>query len=793
MPGTPTVELTDTNETITLAQGIRRKQITLTAHRTKTLSKSGASEGDTFTIDRTNSSSYLLRLVDPNSGEVFCMGAPGRVTLRLEGGNGTAGTWKVETSNLINGSKKINAKHFGAVGDGVTDDTAALQAFFDVLSNSPNGRDTSFRYGFIPAGQYKITSKLYLKGNNSNSNGFYLEGESFSSQAIGGTIIEYSGADTDGGAITFVGVSGSVFKRINVDAGGKAEFAGLATLATYIDTSSENVVVEECMFYNPRNMLSGAAWGHGNTTEEWSGGSDVAYWTFRDCKFYGNANSWNSSSYLPQCFYFRQSNNVLVTRFERCFFNLAKYGVVNSVGSNLVTAEGCDFNLIREWAIIDCGWSNCYRECYCEGSGGILAGSIGNVTLERCRFNVNTVAKTYPQAQVANEGIVIAHPKVRIIGGYYREFRHRREILSVDTVNNKITVGPSAGNTSLVNGDYFWLWADGGEGAQLQVDPWSNATEWETRFYVNNISSLDQSGQPLPADTYRLDLCDSGLTAFDIIHAGIGTSRTYTRMRFNVADLHIEGADFDCTTPVFPAVYDQGVFVNDGNGSPSAYNVNQMNITLKHCRNGQWTSVNAMAHLEPASINPRISFGTLYSHRHSTIKPGLDLVRTTIWTISALRASRVTSGATLFTYAYLPARARIVGMQMIVEEAFAASGLASATCQIQLDPSLGGTTGDLMPASNLMAVGGFGYTDDEFGTLMKRANLVHGGYIPAGYMSPSPSGATWPIRAVIDLTGAGVQQLTAGKLDIYIKLELLDAPNKLIGFDNLGSTGISSI
>ena len=44
MPGTPTVELTDTNETITLAQGIRRKQITLTAHRTKTLSKSGASE-----------------------------------------------------------------------------------------------------------------------------------------------------------------------------------------------------------------------------------------------------------------------------------------------------------------------------------------------------------------------------------------------------------------------------------------------------------------------------------------------------------------------------------------------------------------------------------------------------------------------------------------------------------------------------------------------------------------------------------------------------------------------------
>jgi hypothetical protein len=50
---------------------------------------------------------------------------------------------------------EINAKGslFGAVGDGVTDDTAALQAFFNYCIN--NGRS-----GFIPDGVYKITSTI---------------------------------------------------------------------------------------------------------------------------------------------------------------------------------------------------------------------------------------------------------------------------------------------------------------------------------------------------------------------------------------------------------------------------------------------------------------------------------------------------------------------------------------------------------------------------------------------------------------------------------------------------------
>jgi hypothetical protein len=61
-----------------------------------------------------------------------------------------------------------NVKDFGAVGDGPSDDTAAIQAAFDAAfgsSASPHG--ASGRYSnspvFFPVGQYKITSALTLR------------------------------------------------------------------------------------------------------------------------------------------------------------------------------------------------------------------------------------------------------------------------------------------------------------------------------------------------------------------------------------------------------------------------------------------------------------------------------------------------------------------------------------------------------------------------------------------------------------------------------------------------------
>lgn len=59
----------------------------------------------------------------------------------------------------------INAKQFGAVGDGVTDDTVALQSSIDAI--------TEFSAWYLPAGKYKTTSSLNFEGHKN----FSIKGE----------------------------------------------------------------------------------------------------------------------------------------------------------------------------------------------------------------------------------------------------------------------------------------------------------------------------------------------------------------------------------------------------------------------------------------------------------------------------------------------------------------------------------------------------------------------------------------------------------------------------------------
>jgi len=75
------------------------------------------------------------------------------------------GTGAVDTTVQAKLRESVSVKDFGAVGDGVTNDTAAIQAAFTAI--------TEFSTLYIPAGNYLVTSELDLTGKKN----FSIKGE----------------------------------------------------------------------------------------------------------------------------------------------------------------------------------------------------------------------------------------------------------------------------------------------------------------------------------------------------------------------------------------------------------------------------------------------------------------------------------------------------------------------------------------------------------------------------------------------------------------------------------------
>ena len=85
----------------------------------------------------------------------------------INGGNATAITYTLTEPGAVQQTVQtkleqyISIKDFGAIGDGVADDTAAIQACLDAIQSSSALGGTAY----IPAGEYKITATLDLPAN----------------------------------------------------------------------------------------------------------------------------------------------------------------------------------------------------------------------------------------------------------------------------------------------------------------------------------------------------------------------------------------------------------------------------------------------------------------------------------------------------------------------------------------------------------------------------------------------------------------------------------------------------
>lgn len=79
-----------------------------------------------------------------------------------QAGSGTSGT--VNRTALAKFTDIVSVKDFGAVGDGVTDDTAAFNAATMATTAHTGNDDLAMRrLIFVPAGDYKITGSVYVR------------------------------------------------------------------------------------------------------------------------------------------------------------------------------------------------------------------------------------------------------------------------------------------------------------------------------------------------------------------------------------------------------------------------------------------------------------------------------------------------------------------------------------------------------------------------------------------------------------------------------------------------------
>src|SRR5262249_47367331 len=105
----------------------------------------------------------------------------------------------------------VNVRDYGAIGDGVNDDTSAIQAAFNAAFGSasqPNGNNGKFvnRPVYFPHGNYRVTSPLTLRS--------VIGGHIFGSGSLS-TSIFYAGPVPGGSTITsMIATNGFAYSRV---------------------------------------------------------------------------------------------------------------------------------------------------------------------------------------------------------------------------------------------------------------------------------------------------------------------------------------------------------------------------------------------------------------------------------------------------------------------------------------------------------------------------------------------------------------------------------------------------
>ncbi len=284
------------------------------------------------------------------------------------------------------GTLALVPQWYGAKGDGVTDDTASIQATIDALPNSGGAV-------FIPAGTY-ICHDLNLQGTN----GLKINVELFGS---GWSTILRQKANTTANVINANGGSGYIVRDLVVD-GNKANQSGIGTdFRKFVGIRMSGVTtarISGCLVANCG--LIGIEAGAADLTD--NGSTRI---TISDCIMVGNANGaaamkqtlnvWDGCQFISNTFYGllvdQQSTLVSVSGCTAAgngsigFFN---YNVSAVTYASCIASGNTGAGFSLDNGSVYCNWSGCYSGTNNVGFS-IASGSYAN-TITGCTAAVNT-------------------------------------------------------------------------------------------------------------------------------------------------------------------------------------------------------------------------------------------------------------------------------------------------------------------------------------------------------------------------------------------------------------------